>query len=135
MEFDCLKCGLCCWVHKEQDCYAEVTQRELKRLGSWGKRNVKVFNVLELISPMTATLESDMVGAIKSESREIQAGPVKGYTVLLCAALEGSPMHSVKCKIYKKRPSSCKTSVKRGDAACRKLREGFLTGVAKLDQG
>lgn len=123
----CLTCGVCCLPTQYQDCFCDVSEEDLKRLG---KRSRGRFVRPSLFSNLLLMFGGRrcVSAIIKTRIREIRSGPLKGKEVCACTFLSGSPMKQVKCLVYKSRPDTCREAVVPGDKTCRKLRK-FWKGI------
>jgi Fe-S-cluster containining protein len=112
----CRSCGACCWSMVDQEYYADVTPEDVERLP---KRFVKLHVV-----------QSEE--AIATKWQKQAAGPFKGVSACVCAALRGSLMHRVSCSVYENRPRSCRNALQPGDRSCRETRRMFKAAIADL---
>jgi Fe-S-cluster containining protein len=105
MKSECRKCGVCCIALSQYSEYCPVTEEEFKALGRWGKVHVKPFSSIDRF------LNGGWYGAIKTRRVTMKNGPLKGYELMVCDALQGDILHNCLCKIYKKRPHICREIV------------------------
>jgi len=73
--------------------------------------------------------------AITTRIREVRDGPFKGKETCTCWFLEGAPMKSVRCSIYRVRPSTCRETCSAGDRTCRKIRRYWRTVIREQCRG
>lgn len=128
---DCLTCGACCVAPKAQRGFADLQPVDEKRMGV---RLCNKYVVRATAFDMLAAAfdgRSIPVGVIRVGLRMLQGGPLRGWELPVCAALQGSPMHGVKCAIYEKRPNVCRNAVVPGDKVCTELRKAFNKCIAK----
>lgn len=119
---DCLSCGLCCVVMRDQDAFCDVTPKDLEKLDRrWIGRNVLFPSAIDTFAAMIDGAHLPF-GAIATKWREVKDGPLKGIEVCACVALRGNVGHAVKCSIYAKRPQVCHDAVKPGDRTCFDIR-------------
>lgn len=119
----CRQCGLCCVAPHDQDVFADVTERDVKRLNRrWAARNVVSTN---LFNQALAMIDGYRLpyAAIRTRWNYQCCGPLKGTEACMCAALKGSLLHRTSCTIYERRPQICRTAVKPGGRACRQIRK------------
>ncbi len=132
---DCKTCGLCCVVlGAYQSAFCDVTLEDEKRLG---KRFIRL-NVLRShpLDVLAAALDGAFhpQAAITTKTIVVKRGPLQGIELCKCSQLNGDPMNAVSCKIYEKRPETCKTSVTPGDKSClgiRKLYKEYVDNAQK----
>lgn len=117
---DCLKCGVCCISLQDQDCYADVTDKDFQKLTPREKKQVVDFDGIQI-------LLSGRNGAIATKWRKVRQGLLKTYEVCACVFLVGSPLVKCRCRIYGRRPESCRIAVKPGDKTCKEVRRLWLT--------
>lgn len=126
----CRSCGACCVAPYDQEEFCDVTAADMRRLGM---RFVRL-NVLQpstfdvLASAMSGQAH---VSAIRTEWRTQARGPLKGFELNTCAALRGSVMQRVGCRVYPKRPDVCRNAVKPGDKVCREIRQTFARQIER----
>lgn len=114
---DCRACGACCWSVQDQPSFCDLTPHELKKMSpQFLAANVEL---IPLIDQLTRGYPQ---GALRTKWRLMKSGPFKGIEACVCCLLDGSLMKSVRCRIYAKRPSTCRRAVKPGDRSCRALR-------------
>ena len=122
----CLSCGACCVSYHDQEVFCDVTPTDEERLG----RTFVRLNVLRprIIDTLGAAIDGRHLpyGAIKTKWRKMRTGPLKGYEVCGCVALQGTVLEKVSCKVYEKRPDACRNAVKPGDKTCRQIRRMVL---------
>jgi Fe-S-cluster containining protein len=124
-EFDCRTCGACCWSTLDQETYCDVTDEEAAAFSpQFRTRNIKQYSFFAMIA------EGAPPGALRTKWHVQAAGPLKGAEACVCCQLEGSLMHKVKCRIYDKRPETCRKAVKPGDKTCRWFRKTILSQKA-----
>jgi Fe-S-cluster containining protein len=123
---ECVKCGVCCLPPVDgQKAFCNVTPEDAEILGKKLTRRLCLFP--SVFDYLVSVIDRNGLpwAAIKTKDLKIQGGPFKGLTTTACQALTGSPMHKVRCTIYKIRPQVCHQAVKQGDTTCRKLRKHF----------
>lgn len=123
-DFDCRTCGLCCVAFSDQEVYCDVTPEDEQLLSTaFIKENVRypTFDTLDNARLVMMGIERPPYGAIKTKWRRMRAGPLRGWELNTCAALRGSVMHRVSCRIYMCRPEVCRKAVRPGDTACKKV--------------
>ena len=127
----CTECGICCWCREEQDMHCEVTESDVKRLGTWGRRNFVGFSFMDRIqySLRGSTASDRFTGGLRTKWIMQRSGPLKGRQVLVCAGLRGSLLNKTHCSVYDRRPKVCRIAIKPGDKACLKLREMVLREI------
>jgi len=124
----CLGCGACCVAPEQQEVFADVTHEDMKKMGS---RLVRL-HVLQpsFFTRMVAVISHRYSpSAIKTKTSEIRRGPLKGWVVTRCNALNGAPLKQVSCRIYSVRPEVCRKAVKPGDKACREIRRQIFQTI------
>lgn len=122
----CRSCGLCCVSPQDQDVYCDVDSEDIERLGRrWSRLHVELTGCFDWLAH---ALSGDRLpfGAIRTETREVRTGPLRGYRVCACVALKGSVMHRVGCTVYERRPQVCREAVHPGDRFCRQIRYRIL---------
>jgi Fe-S-cluster containining protein len=119
---DCLTCGLCCCPpDRVGRSFANVTDKDEKRMGvKLTKKLVVDPDIWELMMEGLSGRPSPR--AIKTEKVKNKEGPLKGDSILRCAALKGNLCSGVRCSIYEVRPAVCRTAVKPGDLVCQRIR-------------
>lgn len=117
---DCLKCGVCCISLRDQDCLADVTGDDFKKLTAREKKKVLDFDGVQI-------LMSGHSGAIATRWRKVKHGPFRTYEVCACVFLTGDPLATCSCRIYDRRPRSCRMAINPGDRSCRELRRLWQT--------
>ncbi len=119
---NCLSCGACCISLNEQSVFCDLSLAEAKRLDRrFVQKYVRPFPLLARFALMHDGRPVPW-GAISTVSRKQRRGLLKGVTLCTCAALSGDVLHEVRCKVYDKRPSTCRRAVVPGDRSCRWLR-------------
>lgn len=122
----CTKCGLCCIALQDQKSFCDLTSTDLDKLPAKSRRcDVCYFTSLDVFLN-TLRGGTQAVGAIKTKYRKVKSGPLKDFTICACVFLQGNPLQSTKCAIYKNRPRTCHTAVKRGDETCKFLRQKYI---------
>jgi Fe-S-cluster containining protein len=115
---DCKTCGACCWSPVDQEAWCDLTDKEAKAFSpQFRARNVVIYSFFHMIA------EGSPDAALRTKWASVKSGPFKGDEVCVCCQLEGSLMHRVKCRIYDKRPHTCRASVRPGDKNCLEIRE------------
>jgi len=71
---------------------------------------------------------------LKTKELHPTAGPYKKVNFCVCCMLDGSPMTRVKCRIYAKRPTVCKTAVVPGDKNCVEIRRILLSALGASEK-
>lgn len=112
IEFNCLECGACCVSEFDQADYCDITDEDKARMGA---------RLMRYVNESSSFLQYS--GAIKTEWREQKTGKYKGLLFCSCHFLRGSVMSKVRCSIYAKRPSICRSAMQPGDYQCRRARE------------
>lgn len=128
----CVTCGLCCMPVQRQDAFCDVSVEDLKRLDRrWVRNNVLGFSAMDR---MLAAIDGYPLpaGALKTREHVAKHGPFRGQEVCACVALKGDPGHKVECRIYAKRPNTCRVAVVPGDETCRTLRLAHLKKARPL---
>ena len=122
----CVSCGACCIAPYDQDAYADIEEKDMKRMGKKLVRRLVVY--ADPIGMLIASVAGQpAVGpAIKTRWRKARAGPMRGIRMCSCAALKGDVMKKVECSIYDVRPRICRTFVP-GSEACRHARSTLRT--------
>ena len=115
-KLDCTKCGLCCISLLDQTSFCDVEPEDVKKLTTSEKKHIEIFYMFH-------TTSKTHEGAIKTKWRKVTKGPFKTHEVCTCYFLQGSPLHETKCKIYERRPETCKNSMNPGEKACIQLRK------------
>lgn len=122
---DCRACGLCCVAPHDQEAYADITEKDMKRLGA---RFVRLHVIQPRIFDRFANAldgHRTLDGIIKTKNLRQKAGPLRGWHVFTCVALRGSVKHQVSCSVYEKRPSVCRDVMVPGDSNCLEVRREF----------
>ena len=115
--FDCQACGACCVAPYDQTAFCDLTAADYKRLTPHERRHVETPCAFDQILGEPV--------ALKTRWRTTKAGLFKGVDVCACVFLRGSIFNRVSCRIYDRRPRSCRAAIKPGDRACRELRQSF----------
>lgn len=132
-EFDCRRCGACCISFHDQDGYCNTTPKDEKKLGKrFVRLNIIRPNPIQRLVAELAGVER-VEGLIRTAWRKARTGPLRGYEILHCAALRGSPMSRVSCTIYENRPKICKLAVKPGDRNCKEVRRMLFDAIERRD--
>ena len=131
---DCVSCGVCCLGPSSQRAFCDVSEEDAKRLP---RRFVRL-HVLQFsaFDQAAAAIEGRAMpwGAIKQRWQEQPAGPLKGYELKMCAALEGSILNKVRCSVYESRPTTCREAVVPGDRTCLRLRQDYKQAAAGVSR-
>jgi Fe-S-cluster containining protein len=130
---DCRTCGVCCVSLHDQDVYCDVTPADIKRMGPRASRHVASPSPFYRLLSELDGREAPM--AIVTKWRTMQAGPLKGLNVCACVFLNGSVLHRTSCRIYKKRPKSCREACNPGDKHCLEARRLFQDLVERVADG
>ena len=120
---DCLSCGLCCMPLGYQDAFCNIDEDEIKRLDKNQRRHVMRSGIFDMLLASIDGGRGVSPAAITTRIREMKDGPFKGKEACTCYFLEGVPMKSVRCSVYKVRPSTCRVTCSAGDKTCRKIRK------------
>jgi len=122
---DCRRCGVCCVSLRAQDAYCDATLEDLKKLDPrWVKENVAFASLMSALG-MAVDGGKMVLAAIRTKWAYQLRGPFADQSLCTCAALRGSVLHRVSCRIYERRPETCRTLLP-GDPACRQCRKAFL---------
>ena len=131
---DCRSCGLCCIASSEQDAWADVDPEDIRRLDQrWVSKNVLFSRPIDFLSALFDGSHAAF-GAIRTRTRKVKRGPLKGYSICGCVALRGSPLEQVSCTIYTRRPGVCKDAISAGDRECLSLRELVLRDKTEAEE-
>lgn len=122
---DCRTCGACCVSTYDQTEFCDVSYADMKRMGLR-----LAFKHVALPSPfdrLASVLGGSALpdGAIRTKWRLNRAGPFKGLELCACVFLRGSVLHRTSCRIYDKRPHTCRAAVHPGTKTCHQIRDGF----------
>jgi hypothetical protein len=130
----CRSCGACCWSTQDQEVYCDVTAADVSRLP---KRFVRL-NVLgqRPVDMLASMLDGRHIpaAAIRTKWAAQRSGPFRNVRACVCAALQGSLMHKVRCSVYKVRPTACRKAIKPGDRSCRWIRSQFRQAADRLQE-
>lgn len=122
----CTECGACCVSASDQNVFCDLTEQEAAALSPQFKSaNVRTLSLLAVIIGRSQGRNTPWY-ALRTKWLLSRAGPLKGIEANVCCMLQGSLLHKVRCRIYDKRPSVCRTAVKPGDRACKKLRRALI---------
>ncbi len=125
---DCLKCGACCAPLYQQKVFCDVEPSDVKRMGTARfKRLAEEITPIARLTYEIAGLPSHLSGALKTKLISHSKGPLKDYTLCVCAALKGNLMHKVKCSIYEVRPNVCREACTPGSKGCLYARRRIRT--------
>lgn len=132
---DCRACGLCCVSLQDQPFFCDVTEEDMKRLG---KRFVRL-NVIytDPFSQLLAAMEGRWypIAAIKTKWRTQRRGPLQSTQACTCVALRGSLLKQVSCRVYERRPESCREAIQPGDEECLALRRATFEAIERDKSG
>jgi Fe-S-cluster containining protein len=132
---DCRQCGLCCVCFFDQDVFCDVTEEDERRLSpEFVRKHVIPFTPAAMAAAYICS-SSTTPGAIRTRWRTVKTGPLKGIEVNACAALRGSIMNRVSCRVYANRPEVCRTAVKPGDRACHEVRDMVRFSIERCLDG
>jgi Fe-S-cluster containining protein len=119
---DCRQCGLCCVCFFDQDVFCDVTAKDEARLSrGFVRENVEHPTFFDIAAGRIVGKPPEE-GAIRARWRIVKTGPLAGIEVNACAALRGSIMNHVSCRVYANRPEVCRTALNPGDRACHEVR-------------
>jgi Fe-S-cluster containining protein len=128
-EFNCVECGACCWSIQEQASFCDLTEAECDRFTpQFLSKNVEFFSIFDRF----VSCQKLPAAALRTKWLLNKSGPFKGVETLVCCQLDGSILQKVRCKIYEKRPGTCKRSVKPGDRTCRQIRNLLWNSLEDL---
>lgn len=127
----CTSCGVCCVAPSQQDVFADVDERDIVRLGKKARSLVRAQNPFDITNLLDG--EHQPYAAIATRWRRMRAGPLRGWSINGCAALQGDLLHKCACSVYENRPRVCRTAVRPGDRTCRELRQVFKKRAAALE--
>jgi Fe-S-cluster containining protein len=124
---DCTKCGACCISLQDQQCFCDLTEKDLDKMSpQFIRANVLFSSPFDLLCSPLVFGKPQPLGALKTKYLENKRGYFKGCTACACAMLEGSLMYEVKCRIYESRPEVCRKAVVAGDKSCKAIRRHLL---------
>lgn len=129
---DCCACGACCVSPYDQDVFCDISEADEKLLGAALVRRYVLYP--SFFDSLCSAIDEHAPhwGAIKTRWRTMRAGPLKGTDVCACVFLEGTVLKRVKCRIYEKRPQTCRRAMRPGEKACLKLRRLFQETVESI---
>lgn len=119
---DCCTCGACCVSPTDQEVFCDISENDEKLLGKALVRRYVLYP--SFFDTLCANIDGRVLhwGAIKTQWREVRSGPLKGISVCACVFLTGSVFKKVSCRVYEKRPRTCRVAMRPGEKACLRLR-------------
>jgi Fe-S-cluster containining protein len=126
---DCRRCGACCVSLREQNAYCDASLEDLKKLDPrWVKENVAFASLMDALA-MALDGGKMVLAALRTKWAYQRHGPCADMDLCTCIALRGSVMHRVSCRIYERRPTTCRETVNPGDSTCLEFRKALLEKV------
>lgn len=117
----CKGCGVCCVSLHGDIAYCDVEPGDTKRLTSAERKHVCYPSFFDQACQALDGRKA-VYGAIETRWRTQRAGPLKGLEACTCFFLKGSVLKDAVCKIYPRRPDTCKKACSPGERACLEAR-------------
>jgi Fe-S-cluster containining protein len=128
---DCRTCGICCVAFQDQQVFCDITPEDEERLSpDFVAKHVLHIEPMEHLAQVARGGDPPMA-AIRTEWRAMKTGPLRGGEVNVCAALRGSVMSRVSCRVYRNRPSVCRTALNPGDRECHLVRRMMKEAIGR----
>jgi Fe-S-cluster containining protein len=120
-KFNCRTCGLCCVSLYDQEVFCDLTEQDIERLGAHLNHHVVWSDLFTISTSLLRGCDSP-AAALATKWRLMRAGPLKDVEACVCVFLRGSILHRTSCRVYARRPQTCRDAVKPGTRLCKDIR-------------
>lgn len=133
---DCRKCGACCVSPYDEGTFCDITKEDLKRLTARDRKHLRSdsHTPFEELERLLLYPGNEVLAGTETRCMRQRSGPLKDVEVCGCYFLSGSVMHKVRCRIYDRRPSICRSSIEPGDPLCLEIRRNMDVAIRDLKE-